>query len=232
MNVKFTLKRFLVLMAAIMAAMTFTACPGEDSDPDGGENGSGGVSGKRIKTVVETSVTGEIQRMEHTYNSNGDLTRIDRYDASSKRVAYWNITNNSDGTWAKTESFAEYGDEVFVYSYDANKKPIKAEGTVNGVPSTYEFTYQNGRRVRAVLRIGSSVATFENNYDNNGRRTTTTETLSAAGTQQYTRTYNSDGTLQKITATGYSLIPNSGSTETYTWENGKRSFNDDDYIFY
>jgi hypothetical protein len=61
--------------------------------------------------------------------------------------------------------------------------------------------------------------------------TTTTATNNySAGSWIFTRTYNSDGTLQKI------HCPNSyhggSETHTFTWENGKEAYNYDIYNIY
>ena len=48
-------------------------------------------------------------------------------------------------------------------------------------------------------------------------------------TRKFTRTYNSDGTLQKVTTDGYAGFQHTNYTVTYTWENGKTTVNTDDY---
>ena len=241
-SVKFSFQSMLMLMAAIMMALvTLTSCDKDEDpsdDPDEIENGNnGGVAGKRIQSSLMTEASGDIQRLEFTYNSDGTLNREDVYDGSSKRISYTIYTNNPDGTYAKMENFATDGDQVLVYTYGANKKPLKAEGTVKNsagtFPVTYDYTFQNGRLTRFVLKTGvgdSSVeVTYDHKYDSNGRRTSTTETHSILGTRQSTRAYNSDGTLQKITADGYSGYPTTAYTVTFTWEDGKTAVNFDDY---
>ena len=103
-------------------------------------------------------------------------------------------------------------------------------------PYSYDYTYQNGRLIRVVIKIGHpgtdlyyTEILFEHNYDNNGRRISTNETHNHMGKRQYTRTYNSDGTLQKVVYGDYEGYPKSGSTSTYTWENGKSTINEDDF---
>jgi hypothetical protein len=241
-SISVKLQRLLMIMAAIvMALVTFSACDDENAKEDeNGENGngSGSVAGQRVKTILITEASGAIQRGENTYNNDGALTRVDWYDASSTRIAYDIYTNNPDGTHNKWESFGADGNQVIVFTYDANKKPLKAEGTIHnslGVhPLAYDYTYQGGRLIRVVLRMGNPGVgyieiKYESNYDNNGRRTTTTETHSMIGTRQYTRAYNSDGTLQKVTAEAYSGYPTTAFTQTFTWENGKTTVNFDDY---
>jgi hypothetical protein len=242
------MQRLLMMMATIMMAFaTLTACDilEDNNDENGkeeeGGNGGGGVSGKRIKTQLITNTSGTIQRGEYTYNNDGSIKRSEWYDASSKMYCYINSTNNPDGSINKEETFYPDTDmtQVLNYTYDANKKYKKAEGAVETmgqkIPITFNFTFQNGRLIRYVLSSGSlgsnsySESIFEQNYDANGRRTTTNETHSVSGTRKYTRTYNSDGTLQKVTADAYSGIPNSGCTYTFTWENGKTTINFDDY---
>ena len=243
------MQRLLMMMATIMMAFaTLTACEVlEDNNDENGKeeeggNGGGGVSGKRLKTVLVTEASGEIQRSEMTYNNDGSVKRSDVYDASSKLTSYTIFTNNSDGTYKKTETFAPFGNQVLVYTYDSNKKPIKAEGTIQNsegeFPIIYDYTFQNGRLIRQVIKVGNhgapgySEVKYEPEYDSNGRRTTTTETHSIVGTRKYTRTYNSDGTLQKVIAGDYAGYANTGFTDTYTWENGKTTFNFDDFSTY
>ena len=243
------LQRLLMMMATIlMAFATLTACDilEDNNDENGkeeeeGGNGGGGVSGKRLKTAISTSASGAIERWEYTYNNDGSLKQSDCYDASSKRYLYTIITNNSDGKCIKEEYF--YVDanmtQIMSYSYDANKKPLKAEGAIETmgekIPLTFDFTFQSGRLTRYLIKSGSPGSNgyaeikYEQNYDSNGRRTTTTVTDSSLGTRKLTRTYNSDGTLQKVTADTYAGYPNSGFTTTYTWENGKTTWNFDDY---
>ena len=243
-GVKFSFQSILMLMAAIMMAFaTLTSCDEDEDpseDPDEIENGNnGGVAGKRIITTLTESAS-ETFRGDYTYNSNGTLKRIDYYDPStSKLVRYSITTSNSDGTVAKEELFDTWGDWVFNYSYGSNKKPLKVEGyaITDGIktPVTIDFTFQNGRLTSSIQKTGTPgdysyrVNTYEPVYDSNGRRTSTTETDSALGQRKFTRTYNSDGTLQKVTTDGYQGFPNTGYTVTYTWENGKTTVNTDDY---
>jgi len=241
-GVKFSFQSMLMLMAAIMMALvTLTACPVDDEndDPDeieNGENGNnGGVAGKRIKSTIITEEGGETRTGDFTYNSDGTLNRIDWNDS------YSIFTNNPDGTYAKWEDINTYGEMVMVYSYDANKKPLKAEGTIKNSagtsPVTYDFTFQNGRKTFEIQKFGTPgtdgymSVTFEYNYNSSGR-TTTTETHSLVGKRQFTRTYNSDGTLQKVTTGGYTGVPTTGFTQTFTWENGKTTVNHDDHACY
>ena len=238
MNIKFSMKRLLMSMIAIMMAMaTFTACEVLNPKDDDENDDNGGVAGKRLKSTIITEDGGEIQSGQYTYNSDGTLKRIDWNNGD-----YQIITSNSDGTWAKVENFNTNGDMVLVYSNDANKKPLKAEGTIkssNGTsPITYDYTFQNGRLILHVQNIGTpgvagyNKITSEQKYDSNGRRTTTTETHSLVGERQFTRTYNSDGTLQKVTTDGYTGLPTTGFSQTFTWENGKTKYNFDDYYLH
>jgi hypothetical protein len=246
-SVNKSLRRMLRMMAVVLTAlMTITACVTEDEDvigddDDGGNGGGGGgVAGKRIKTMLETDASGVTTRSEYIYNSNGSLKQSDTYDKTSTRIRYSTYTYNSNGTLQKWEAFAEYGDEFVVYTHDANKKPLKGEGEIHnslGVhPVSYNYTFQNGRQIRQVMKAGHPgeyiEVIFDHNYDNNGRRISTTETHSVVGTRKSTRTYNSDGTLQKIVVSDYAGYPNTGSTSTFTWENGKSTLNDDDYAAY
>jgi hypothetical protein len=239
-----TLKRLIMTMAAIMMALvTFTACDDENGKDDPDENGNGGgVAGKRLKSSISINASsGETQRGEFTYNNDGSLKRSDWYDTSSKHYLYINYTNNSDGTISKQESFYTDIDmtQILDFTYDANKKLKKAEGNIRIVseiiPLVMEYTFQNGRLIRQIIKSGNPGGNgygeikYEQNYDASGRRTTTTETHNLMGTRIYTRTYNSDGTLQKVSTDGYAGSTNTGFTITYTWENEKTTSNFDDY---
>ena len=244
---KFSLKHILALVAAIMMALvTFTACDvfNPDDDDDEIENGNnGGVAGKRLKTTVQT--TGPIDaayRQEFSYNSNGELIRCDHYDESSKLLMYHIYTSNPDGTRNKDELYevsisSTEPSYIYTYTYDANKKPLQGKGTYywNGVATStvnVDYTFQNGRLTREVLTSSSVIIQFDITYDNNGRRRTTTETHSLLGTRQYNRTYNTDGTLQKVTyPNGYSGSDNTTITEEFTWENGKSTQDGDDLSY-
>ena len=249
-GVKFSFQSMLMLMAAIMMALvTLTACPVDDEnedDPDEIENGeNGGVAGKRIITQLITWATGEIAREEYSYNSDGSLKQIDQYDAASRLVQYSIFTNNPDGTHAKYELYTAVGNtsnlslnQTCYYSYDANKKPQKGEVTfhlpeMQNMSMTFVFSFENGRKVREVISMNDVlVQQFDFSYDNRGKRTKTTETHFTQGTRNFTRTYNSDGTLQKVTAEAYSNYQGSEHTQTFTWENGKTTVNYDDYDVY
>ena len=226
----------------MMALVTFTSCDEDEDpneDPDEIENGNnGGVAGKRIKTVLQTTgpMDGTV-RSEFTYNSDGTLKRGDYYDSSSKLLQYEICTANSDGTHAKGETHNSDGSLFMVlnYTYDANKKPLKAEGTLysNGEqPIKYDYTFENGRRTLYVVTLPDSkvVNKYEHIYASNGTRTKTIETSYyndiLMSTREFTRTYNSDGTLQKVT---YQNGDNAIITLTYTWENGKTNVNYDDF---
>jgi hypothetical protein len=201
--------------------------------------GGGGVTGKRIKTILWTStspIDGPV-RFEHSYNSNGTTKYIDAYDESSRLVIHEIITSNPDGTWAKLEQTDIYSGMLLVlnHTYDANKKPLKHQGTMslNGVETgttTFDFIFQNGRKTsqKQKVFVGGILVTELNtvfNYDSNGRRTTTTTTPSIGTSTTYTRTaYNSDGTLR----TAQHYIGSQLITMTFTWENGNSTMNMDD----
>jgi hypothetical protein len=230
MSVNFSLRRFLMLMTAIMTAMTFTGCSRTDS-PDESGNGNGvGVTGKRLKTEVNN--TGPFaMRNEFSYNSDGSFKRFDvLHDGSSKLIMFAIASSNTDGTVAKEELY--YADnslyQVYNYSYDANKKPQKvnvsfhAPGQTN-CSMTINYSFQNGRKTREVIISSCDrdevVIQTDYNYDNKGIRTTATETHSVLGKRQIAYIYNADGTLQKRT---YPEYDNTGTiTHTYTWEDGK-----------
>jgi hypothetical protein len=99
---------------------------------------------------------------------------------------------------------------------------------------TINFTFQNGRKTRELMNMGGGVMNeFVYNYDSQGRRTTTIHTLyssaSVIGSRQFTRTYHADGTLQKVTYP-VSFVDNTTVTKTFTWEDGKTTVNDDDFM--
>jgi hypothetical protein len=243
------LQRLLMMMATIlMAFATLIACDIlEDNNDEGGKeeeggNGGGGVSGKRVKTTVQTATRtiGGPVRSEYTYNSDGTVKQVDNYDESSKLSMRDIITSNSDGTWAKVEqtNFAYTGMvTVLNHSYDSNKKPLKIQGSIymSGTEvgtTTFDFTFQNGRKIsqKQVVYSGGAMSLqlqSEFNYDSNGRRTKTIITPLIGKVVEYTRTYNSDGTLQKVNFIG-GEDGNTPITMTITWENGKSTVNMDD----
>jgi hypothetical protein len=232
--------------------MTLTACIEDDNGTgDGDENGNGGnsgggVSGKRIKKMAQTTGPADgMYRQEYSYNSDGTIKRVDGYDEASKLIMYFHVTHNPDGTKAKEEAYNAADNSrnyVFTYTYDTNKKPKKAEGAyyageVQYGTVTVDYTFQNGRKTREVLTSTSGFTPmnvrYDYSYDSSGKRTATVETHSITGTRQYTRAYNSDGTLQKVTYPyGYNNSDNRTVTKTYTWEKGKSAINDDDLLFW
>ena len=240
-SVKFSFQSMLMLMAAIMMAFaTLTSCDEDEDpsdDPDEIENGNNGsVAGKRLKTWTIT-YDNSVSRGEYTYNSDGSLKQVDYYDANSNRVSYDIITNNPDGTTAKSENINPDGNVVTVYTYDPNKKPKSAQSiqhsSMGETSISYTWTFQNGRLIRYVQSYTGGESIFEPKYDSQGKRTTTTETHNTLGTCEYTRTYNSDGTLQMVSVSNYSLFPaTKGRTETFIWEDGKTNNNLWDLINY
>jgi len=237
-SVRFSLQRLLMLMTAIvMTLVTFTACEElNNNDDENGNPEGGGVAGKRLKSYIVSTPDSEDVRSEYSYNSDGTLKRIDNYyNTSSKLLQYVIITNYPDGTVAKQEQHMEDYPMITVWNFtnDSNKKPIKREGSTlwDGVltgTSTYDLTFQNGRKTRDVEKTFSSTGELIQevqrvyNYDNKGKRTTTSVTFSNGKTRQDTRTYNSDGTLQKVSGSDNQII-------TFTWENGKPPHDFDDY---
>jgi len=232
------IQRLLMMMVAIIvASMTVIACSedensDENNEENGGNGGGGVVAGKRLKSYIVSSPE-NTTRSEYSYNNDGTLKRIDNYyHESSKLFQYVIVTSNSDGTVAKQEQYLVDVSLITVwnFSYDANKKPLKRQGTssMDGVEigtSTVDYTFQNGRKTRDVVKDYSGIVLQqetlrEYSYGSNGRRTTTIQTING-NTLQYTRTYNSDGTLQKVTS--------SSITITFTWENGKPPHDFDDY---
>jgi len=242
MSVRLLFRRFLFLIAALIVAMTFTACPGTDENGDDQNGNGGGVAGKRIKTILQT--TGPMDawhRLEWSYNSDGTIKRHDWYDESSKLIMYATFISNTDGTTAKEEGY--YPDNsrahLYEYSYDSNKKPKQAKYTYyhNGVSyltQNVEYTFQNGRKTREVLTSGDQTNDYVYNYDSQGRRTSVTHTFTSSGfkgSRQIVRTYNTDGTLQKVTYP-LSFSDNTTITRSFTWEDGKKTVNEDDFLLW
>jgi len=247
MSVKFSFQRLLTLMTAIMMALvTFTACTKDDGNGDGGDNGggNGGVSGKRIKSYVVSSSSLKMPddiRAEYSYNNDGTLKRSDFFlNKSTNLISYDIITNNSDGTIAKTETHDLESSTrlvVWEYSYDSNKKPLKGQSStfMDGkvvTTQTKDYVFQNGKKIREVLKTyvpGVTVVLtdflYEYEYDSQGRRTATTVTAVLTGKSiKHTRTYNSDGTLQKVTYP-IDMDDSTPVVMTFTWENGKSTHN-------
>jgi len=229
-SVKLLFQCFLMVFVAMIASMAMIAC-GESEGDENGNNGNGGgnsVTGKRLKSYIVSSPGSEDIRTEYSYNSDGSMKRNDiYYHASSKLFMYEIYTNNPDGTLAKHEQYMvdmPTWKTVWVYFFDANKNPIKREGTsyMDNVivgTSTVENTFQNGRKTRSVIKDYYGGALQQErvlvfNYDSNGKRTTTNQT-SNGKTLIFTRSYKGDGTLDKVTTSDNSV------TMTFTWENGK-----------
>jgi len=241
------LQRLLMMMATIMMAFaTLTACNTLEDNNDengkeeeGGNGGGGGVSGKRVKSWVYSYTEPNIPaRYELLYKNDGTLERIDAYDVSSKLIIRQIITLNSNGTINKIEATDIRAEGILIvenFTFDGNNKPLKMKGNsiYNGaiVASTnMDYTFQNGRKVKQLLSTAASeilVNTMEwtFSYDGNGRRTKTLSTPTTGIATEYTRTYNSDGTLQKVNyINGITQM-----TVTFTWENGKSTVNWDDH---
>jgi len=241
-SVKLLFQRFLMVFVAMIASMAMIACgesegEGNGGGENGGGNGGSGVTGKRIKSITESYLgsAGGPVRSEFSYNSDGTLKQMDSYDESNKRVMYSTFTHNSDGVRTKYEQYdIAYTNATSKYEifYNANKTLQKMEGTISigGViasTSTHEYTFQNGRKTKEVLTVKAGPVTqridIEYQYDAQGRRTITTQTPAIGIPTVYTRTYNSDGTLQKATYTADGRV----ITKTVTWENGKSTVDED-----
>ena len=245
------MQRLLMMMATIlMAFTTLTACDilEDNNDENGkeeeGGNGGGGVSGKRIKKIEITCskpIINEPVRSEYSYNSDGTPKRIDDYDASSKLFSYQLFTSNSDGTVAKWVVYSEVYPEMRIeqnWVYTSNKTVQKSKYDIlnNGVIASTAnilYTYENGKIIREDWTWDGQDRHDEwiCNYDSKGKRTSTTYNLYIQGlsySMTYTRTYNSDGTIQKVTYPK-SVEDNTLVTATYTWENGKTTMNFDDF---
>jgi len=246
-SISVKLQRLLMIMVAIIvASMTITACLEDENgeNPDDNGNGGGGVAGKRLKTVVFTcsKPLNQFVRVEYSYNSDGTLKRLNHYDNSSKLLSYSDVTNNSDGLSQKAVLYSNDGSVLmidnFTYNSDKTLKKNQVDYYNNGVISytlDYEYKYENGKRIRIeIYNNGLEIANWKYDFDNKGRITTTVYTLYQAGqtfSMTYTRTYNSDGTIQKVTHP-LSFVDDTPVTETYTWENGKTTFDFDMYETY
>ena len=227
----------MMMVAIIVASMTVTACLEDENSEENGGNGGGGVSGKRLKSWVTTcSKPLPESRMDYSYNTDGTLKRTDTYDASSKLLIYSILTNNSDGKPEKVVTYNANGTVLIettnTYNPDKTVQKAKMNNFNNGVLAytvDVDYTYQNGKKILEVYNMnGIEFGRYSSNYDNNGRRTSTIYTYNA-NTMTYTHSYNSDGTLQKITYP-YSFEDNTLVTQTYTWENGKTTFSHDDFL--
>ena len=100
-----------------------------------------------------------------------------------------------------------------------------------------DFTFKNGRKISEERKysfgLSFTVSKYEHEYDNKGKRTITIETHSELGKRQYTRTYNSDGTLQKVTyPIGFGGTDNTIVTNEFIWEDGKKTWDEDDFFFW
>ena len=242
------LQRLLMMMATIMMAFaTLTACEVlEDNNDENGKeeeggNGGGGVSGKRLKKMEwNCSIQLAVVRSEYTYNSDGFVTRSDMYDSSSKLVMYSIPTYNTDGTTAKAVAYDANGKIISdaTYSYNSNKKPQKMQGSTymdGNLIGTYstDYTFQNGKKTFEVQKINMTGGMTDEvqrvfEYDSKGKRTVTTQTSVTLGASfKQNRTYNTDGTLQKVTYP-YGYYDNTTVTITFTWENGKSNDDIDD----
>ena len=238
-------KRFLYLMAAfIAAAMTLASCVESDENEgnENGENGGGSsVSGKRIKSwVQETSRPSDYVRVEYTYNSDGSFKQADQYDATghyTKSV----YTNNSDGTPNKIDqSFVRDATLKNVSEFTYTNKTLKSVNLVlytNGVVTTtgkIDYTFVNGKKTLEVQTNQGGAVTIERafEYDSNGKRTGMTETQKVngniIGTRKYTRSYK-DGLLHTVTFPWGPYDP-TPVTMTVTWENGKKTVDEDIFL--
>ena len=244
------IQRLLIMMVAIIvASMTITACledeNSDENNEENGGNGGGGVAGKRLKSSLTTcSAPGFVNsRSELTYNSDGTVKRSDTYDASSSKLLnYFINTNNPDGTFGKVVMYESDNTKVMedTYYYNSNKTIQKFLSAYfqNGVKVQtviHEFTYDNRRKIsQKYYQEGQSAyGELTYNYDASGRRTTTDLKYYSFDpnmvlSMTYTRTYNSDGTLQKVTYP-YSFVDDTPITVTFTWENGKTTYDFDMY---
>jgi len=128
---------------------------------------------------------------------------------------------------------------VAEFSY-SNKilQSMKVTLYVNGVATSdliTAYTFVSGKKTLELSTSSGGAVTIERKfeYDSNGKRTITTETQkvngSTIGTRKFTRSYNADGTLNKVTFPWGPLDP-TPVTMTVTWENGKKAVDEDIYL--
>jgi len=244
-------QRLLMIMAAMMMALaTFIACDGDETDEDDPNGNGGGVnSGKRIKTVLVTFPDEPSMKnwVDYTYSSAGVLERTDQFLTETSRQNSYDIYSyNLDGLVAKIEGYMPSLPEhssVITYTYDANKKLLKSQFDViyNLNPyvassSTFNFTYLNGRKTSVTSTheaISGPIVTnteqqMDYHYDSKGILTTITKKMTGVVTERHEYTYNSDGTLDKVTMrrTDTNHI---FTIFTFIWENANSTF---DFFMY
>ena len=160
------------------------------------------------------------------------MKRCDIYRVTTP-IAWAIYTNHPDG---RPESFESTIDDpnnpstkgtksYTKYFYDPiSKMCVKIESTSLNLTTTMEFTYANGRITRMLTT--TSVAWTESLFEYEGTKMVKrTDQLNMPLVGAYflpvvsTYSYNSDGTLDKITTLEQGT--NASSTVKYTWENGK-----------
>ena len=109
-----------------------------------------------------------------------------------------------------------------------SRRPFVASNGVEVDTPSFGFSFQNGRKISQKQTVSAGLVVqeiqTEFSYDSNGRRTKAISTPLIGIKVEYTRTYNSDGTLQNVKYfDGYNQV-----TMTFTWENGKTTVNMDD----
>ena len=231
------LRKVAMIVACLAVTVMFAMCDKtNDNDDNGGETGGSGVTGKRIKEfVTSTEGSNASTRNVYSYNSDGSVKRIDQYIGSTLNLVA-TYTNHPDGRPQKIDftymsNGTEAGKAEGIFTYGTFNTLQKQEITGNGTVQVFEYTFKDGRKTFEKYSSGYSIyieRTFE--YDEKGKRTKTTETQSVngsnVGTVIHTRSYNSDGTIDKIT---YPLLssPNLLVTQKFTWESGKKLFDED-----
>jgi len=208
------------------------------------DNGGGSVSGKRIKSWVQsTSRPEDYVRVEYKYNSDGSIKEVDQYN-NAGHYTHSVYTNNSDGSPKKIDQTfipvsMQNMKNVAVFTYSTNKTLQKMETNLYTdqnltATGTTEYTFVSGRKTRELFTSTGNVKIeriFE--YDSKGKRTITTESQSVAEiflySRVFTRTYNADGTLDTVTFP-WGYMDNTTVTMKVTWENGKKAVDEDIYL--
>ncbi|QQO10032.1 hypothetical protein [Breznakiella homolactica] len=190
------------------------------------DSGSGSGGGPmRIKTQTEPSTS---RQWVYYYNDNGSLSRTETLDTSSGELTSVNVyTNNARGQRIKEEYYNEFNSKIgeAQYEYDSDNVLTRlnevsiSDGTL--LAYTHYF-FDDGRKIRQERYNAPDIlrSAYDFQYDRSGKRTTTTD---SDGNIRTTREYDGNGRLNKI------INSSDGSERQFVWENGRASFNHDDY---
>ncbi|RZK69929.1 MAG: RHS repeat protein, partial [Pedobacter sp.] len=171
------------------------------------------------KGRVVTSQLGSLHPRYFTYNTNGQLTSFSQgtrvysygYNTSGQRSSVVDPLNN-------TTTFLYDDANQLLTKNLANGKTVNLQYTPNGEMEeltnsggdVYSYTFDNNRNVVGNFEptIGSTSFTWDWDYNADDQNTITTHPDSSV----LTKTYNTDGTLATLSATGLS--------RTYSWYMG------------